>query len=96
MLQTGPDKAARQSAQRQIAGKASRANTCFSLVSNGLGQLAGGGLSLADAEQGGVHQSCVGQEGRQVRAAGCSPPLAECTQATLLKAGLAAYIPWKS
>ena len=38
-------------------------------------------------------RAVVSQEGRQVRAAGCSPPLAECAQAALLEARHTAYIP---
>ena len=59
-------------------------STCFSLVRYGLGQVAGSGLDLADAQHGPAHQGGVCQEARQVWIAGCSAPLAECTQRALL------------
>jgi len=58
--------------------------TCFSFIRNGLSQLIGSGLHLADGEQGRAYDSNVSQEGWQVWVAGCCPPLAERTHCAFL------------
>ncbi len=63
--------------------------TCFSFVRNGLGQLIGSGLHLADGEQGRAYDSNVSQEGWQVWVTGCCPPLAERTPCAFL------HSPWQ-
>ena len=63
--------------------------TCFSFVCNGLGQLIGSGLYLADGEQSRPYNSSVSQEGLQLWVTGCCPPLAERTPCAFL------HSPWQ-